>query len=151
MSGTESQNGSVTASAPGNNSLPHSNGVQAVKSSVLSSLTTSTTTARAATNSSFLYSSNSLLGNRMATSNSTTENKARAPTQPPMPKYTSSFNSGTNGTGSAIDRLAKERDMGGSYRLASLERLAHKQRLFDGDKTNGDANSVRTVFRLCMV
>lgn len=109
----------------------------------------------ATTNSSFLYSSNSLLsGSAAAAARDKTAAAAaaaaaaatRQPVPPPtLPKYTSSFNAGSNGTSSAGERLSKDRDGGGSYRLASLDRLALRQRILDGEsnKANGDVNSVR--------
>lgn len=82
------------------------------------------------TNSSFLYSSNSLINRE----------KTRQAPPPTLPKYTSSFNAGSNGT---TERLNRDRDPGGSYRLASLDRLALRQRLLEGEKPNGDAAMVR--------
>ncbi|XP_047347148.1 septin-7-like isoform X5 [Vespa velutina] len=81
-------------------------------------------------NSSFLYSSNSMLN----------RDKPRQVPPPTLPKYTSSFNAGSNGSGAA-ERLSRDREAGGSYRLASLERLALRQRILDGEKANGDATS----------
>ena len=123
---TENQNGTATG-------LAQANGLKTSLSSLTSSTTSITSnTSRSTTNSSFLYSSNSLLGSRV--------DKPRQPPPPTLPKYTSSFNAGTNGT---ADRLSKDRETGGSYRLASLDRLAMRQRILDGDKPNGDANSVK--------
>ncbi|XP_014608148.1 PREDICTED: septin-7 isoform X3 [Polistes canadensis] len=83
-------------------------------------------------NSSFLYSSNSMLNRE----------KPRQVPPPTLPKYTSSFNAGSNGSGAA-ERLSRDREAGGSYRLASLERLALRQRILDGEKANGDATSIQ--------
>ncbi|XP_035736245.1 septin-7-like isoform X2 [Vespa mandarinia] len=83
-------------------------------------------------NSSFLYSSNSMLN----------RDKPRQVPPPTLPKYTSSFNAGSNGSGAA-ERLSRDREAGGSYRLASLERLALRQRILDGEKANGDATSIQ--------
>ncbi|KAI4502083.1 hypothetical protein M0802_002765 [Mischocyttarus mexicanus] len=83
-------------------------------------------------NSSFLYSSNSMLNRE----------KPRQVPPPTLPKYTSSFNAGSNGSGAA-ERLSRDREAGGSYRLASLERLALRQRILDGDKANGDATLIQ--------
>ena len=107
------------------------NGLKTTLSSVSTTSTMpaiSTTGRTSSNNSSFLYSSNSML-NR--------DKMRQAP--PTLPKYTSSFNAGSNGT---ADRLTRDRD-GGSYRLASLDRLALRQRVLDGEKPNGDVNSVR--------
>ncbi|XP_051176260.1 septin-7 isoform X2 [Leptopilina boulardi] len=117
---------------------PQSNGL---KSSLSSSLSTNSTTiptisssGRTSTNnSSFLYSSNSMIN----------RDKMRQAPPPTLPKYTSSFNAGSNGT-SATDRLTRERDVGGSYRLASLDRLALRQRVLDGEKPNGDVNPIQS-------
>ncbi|XP_031785721.1 septin-7 isoform X3 [Nasonia vitripennis] len=116
-----------------------------LKTSALSGLSSS---ARSTTNSSFLYSSNSLLsGSRSAAAAAVDKTGATRQAPPPtLPKYTSSFNAGSNGTASAADRLSKDREGGGSYRLASLDRLALRQRILDGEnnKPNGDANSIQT-------
>lgn len=82
-------------------------------------------------NSSFLYSSSTMLSRE----------KARQVPPPTLPKYTSSFNAGSNGGGTA-ERLGRDREAGGSYRLASLDRLALRQRILDGEKPNGEPNSV---------
>ncbi|KAK2586160.1 hypothetical protein KPH14_001427 [Odynerus spinipes] len=82
--------------------------------------------------SSFLYSSNSMLNRE----------KPRQVPPPTLPKYTSSFNAGSNGSGAA-ERLSRDREAGGSYRLASLDRLALRQRILDGEKANGDATSIQ--------
>ena len=68
--------------------------------------------------------------------------KPRQVPPPTLPKYTSSFNAGWNGSGTT-ERLSRDREVGGSYRLASLDRLALRQRILDGEKTNGDTTSVR--------
>jgi septin 7 len=67
--------------------------------------------------------------------------KVRQVPPPTLPKYTSSFNAGSNGGGTA-ERLSRDREAGGSYRLASLDRLALRQRILDGEKPNGEPNSV---------
>ncbi|XP_046418542.1 septin-7-like isoform X1 [Neodiprion fabricii] len=120
----ENQNGTATA-------VPlQTNGI---KSSITSISTTSSSVASVGgrtipNNSSYLYSTSSVL-NR--------EKTRQAP--PTLPKYTSSFNAGTNGN---AERLARERESGGSYRLASLDRLALRQRILEGEgKPNGDAAS----------
>ena len=144
MSSTENHNGAAH----------HANGIKSasmVSSLSGSSTTTSSSSAVAATmaastgligvrssatlptNSSFLYSTTNAGVNR---------EKPRQAPPPTLPKYTSSFNAGSNGT---AERFNRERDGGGSYRLASLDRLALRQRILDGEKANGggDANSVR--------
>lgn len=65
---------------------------------------------------------------------------------PTLPKYTSSFNAGSNGggVGTAAERLSRDREAGGSYRLASLDRLALRQRILDGEKANGEPISIQT-------
>ena len=118
-----------------NGSVAQSNGT--IKTSISSSTctTVSSTSSRSiANNSSFLYSSNSMLNRE----------KARQVPPPTLPKYTSSFNAGTNGT---LDKLNRDRETGGSYRLPSLDRLAMRQRIMDTDKPNGEATSVRTRVR----
>lgn len=78
--------------------------------------------------------------------------KARQVPPPTLPKYTSSFNAGSNGGGGGgggiggigtAERLSRDREAGGSYRLASLDRLALRQRILDGEKANGEPISVR--------
>ena len=117
-----------------NGVAPQSNGLKNPLSSIStpSAMPAISTTGRTSSNnSSFLYSSNSLLS----------RDKMRQAPPPTLPKYTSSFNSGSNGT---TDRLTRDRDVGGSYRLASLDRLALRQRVLqDGEKPNGDTSSVR--------
>ncbi|KAL7306511.1 hypothetical protein TKK_0001210 [Trichogramma kaykai] len=141
---------STTAQLNGTSASAASSNTNGLKAPTLSSFSSSASSTRTTTNSSFLYSGNSLLGSAatagIGASSRTEKITARQAPPPTLPKYTSSFNAGSNGTGSAIDRLAKEREAGaGSYRLSSLDRLAMRQRNFDGDasKTNGDANSVR--------
>ncbi|XP_034942977.1 septin-7 isoform X2 [Chelonus insularis] len=120
-----------------NGSTPHANG--SIKSAIGGSLTSSVpitasiTTARTTSNNtSFLYSSNSTLNRE----------KSRQAPPPTLPKYTSSFNAGTNGN---TDRLVRDRETGSSYRLASLDRLALRQRILDSEKANGEiANSMQT-------
>ncbi|XP_057324720.1 septin-7 isoform X2 [Microplitis mediator] len=123
-----------------NGSTPHANGsVKTAIGNSLSSVTAAqasitqprTLSSSTTNNTSFLYSNNSTL-NR--------EKSRQAP--PTLPKYTSSFNAGTNGN---ADRLTRDRETGSSYRLASLDRLAVRQRILDGEKANGDiANSMQT-------
>ncbi|XP_067204015.1 septin-7 isoform X4 [Linepithema humile] len=84
-------------------------------------------------NSSFLYSSSTMLSRE----------KARQVPPPTLPKYTSSFNAGSNGGGGTAERLGRDREAGGSYRLASLDRLALRQRILDGEKPNGEPNSIQ--------
>ncbi|XP_011309796.1 septin-7 isoform X3 [Fopius arisanus] len=100
-------------------------------SSLLSSSSSSTRTLP--NNASFLYSSNSSIN----------RDKPRQVPPPTLPKYTSSFNTGTNGN---AERLTRDREIGGSYRLASLDRLALRHRILDGgEKQNGDTgNSMQT-------
>lgn len=112
---TENQNGSAGA---------QSNGIK-------TSIGVSSSARTASNNSSFLYSSNSVLNRE----------KPRQVPPPTLPKYTSSFNAGSNGSGTA-ERLNRDREVGGSYRLASLDRLALRQRILDGEKANGDTTSV---------
>ncbi|XP_014220814.1 septin-7 isoform X1 [Trichogramma pretiosum] len=142
---------STTAQLNGTSASAASSNTNGLKAPTLSSFSSSASSTRTTTNSSFLYSGNSLLGSAatagIGASSRTEKITARQAPPPTLPKYTSSFNAGSNGTGSAIDRLAKEREAGaGSYRLSSLDRLAMRQRNFDGDasKTNGDANSLQT-------
>ncbi|EZA55852.1 septin-7 isoform X2 [Ooceraea biroi] len=85
-------------------------------------------------NTSFLYSSSSAMLNR---------EKARQVPPPTLPKYTSSFNAGSNGGGGTAERLGRDREAGGSYRLASLDRLALRQRILDGEKANGEPISIQ--------
>lgn len=112
---TENQNGSAGT---------QSNGIKA-------SIGVTSTTRTVANNSSFLYSNNSMLN----------RDKPRQVPPPTLPKYTSSFNAGSNGSGTT-ERLNRDRDVGGSYRLTSLDRLALRQRILDGEKANGDTTSV---------
>ncbi|KAH0539569.1 septin-7 isoform X4 [Cotesia glomerata] len=127
-----------------NGSTPHANG--SVKTAIGSSLSSVSASQASMTqprtlsssitsnNTSFLYSSNSTLNRE----------KSRQAPPPTLPKYTSSFNAGTNGNATA-DRLTRDRETGSSYRLASLDRLAVRQRILDGEKPNGDiANSMQT-------
>ncbi|XP_076284446.1 septin 7-like protein pnut isoform X5 [Lasioglossum baleicum] len=113
---TENQNGSAGT---------QSNGIKAT-------IGVSSTARSTSNNSSFLYSSNSMLNRE----------KPRQVPPPTLPKYTSSFNAGSNGSGTT-ERLNRDRDVGGSYRLASLERLALRQRILDGEKANGDTTSIQ--------
>lgn len=80
--------------------------------------------------SSYAYTSSTGLLNR------STEKPSPPPT---LPKYTSSFNAGSS--------LTRDRDkdgLGGSYRLASIDRLAIRQRYIDQStgNTNGNVNQV---------
>ncbi|KAG7204045.1 hypothetical protein KM043_001904 [Ampulex compressa] len=115
---TENQNGSAGSQSNG------------IKSSIVGGVTSAPRTVP--NNSSFLYSSNSMLNRE----------KPRQVPPPTLPKYTSSFNAGSNGSGAA-ERLSRDREAGGSYRLASLDRLALRQRILDGDKANGDTTSIQ--------
>lgn len=128
---TAHTNGGVKPAAIGSN---NSGNISSGGSITTTAITSSTRTI-SSNNTSFLYSSNSTLN----------RDKPRQAPPPTLPKYTASFNAGTNGTS---ERLAREREAGGSYRLASLDRLALRQRILDGEKTNGDiANSVRRLMR----
>lgn len=136
MSTTENQNGTAGGA--------QSNGIKTLSSSSSSSSTASSTTSSGVSPSSgsrvglpnnsnsFLYSSSTMLSRE----------KARQVPPPTLPKYTSSFNAGSNGGGGTADRLTREREAGGSYRLASLDRLALRQRILDGEKANGEPISV---------
>lgn len=140
MSATENQNGTAGGA--------QSNGIKALSSSSSSSSTASSTTSSGVSpssggrvglpnnsNSSFLYSSSTMLSRE----------KARQVPPPTLPKYTSSFNAGSNGGGGGggtAERLSRDREAGGSYRLASLDRLALRQRILDGEKANGESISV---------
>lgn len=143
MSTTENQNGTASGA--------QSNGIKTLSSSSSTSSTASSTTSSGVSpssggrvglpnnsNSSFLYSSSTILSRE----------KARQVPPPTLPKYTSSFNAGSNGGGTA-DRLTRDREAGGSYRLASLDRLALRQRILDGEKANGEPISVR--LRVAMI
>lgn len=135
MSATENQNGTAGGT--------QSNGIKTLSSSSSSSSTASSTTSGVSpssggrvglpnnSNSSFLYSSSTMLNRE----------KTRQVPPPTLPKYTSSFNAGSNG-GSTTERLSRDREAGGSYRLASLDRLALRQRILDGEKANGEPISV---------
>ncbi|KAK0181715.1 hypothetical protein PV327_003976 [Microctonus hyperodae] len=130
---TENHNGSTAHTNGGVKPAIGSNtsGNISSGSSITTTSITSSTRTISSNNTSFLYSSNSTLN----------RDKPRQAPPPTLPKYTSSFNAGTNGTS---ERLAREREAGGSYRLASLDRLALRQRILDGEKTNGDiANSIQ--------
>lgn len=129
---TENQNGSLGSSSV------QSNGIKSPSSSssTSSSVSSSGRAALSSNNSSFLYSSSTMLSRE----------KARQVPPPTLPKYTSSFNAGSNGGsgggiiggGTAAERLSRDRETGGSYRLASLDRLALRQRILDGEKANGE-------------
>lgn len=118
-----------------------SNGIKSSSSSSASSVASSGVspsgrTAGLQNNTSFLYSSSTMLNRE----------KARQVPPPTLPKYTSSFNAGSNGGagtgGGTAERLSRDREAGGSYRLASLDRLALRQRILDGEKANGESISV---------
>ncbi|XP_068982171.1 septin-7 isoform X3 [Bombus flavifrons] len=113
---TENQNGSAGT---------QSNGIK-------TTIGWSSTTRTVSNNSSFLHTSNSMLN----------RDKPRQVPPPTLPKYTSSFNAGWNGSGTT-ERLSRDREVGGSYRLASLDRLALRQRILDGEKSNGDTTSIQ--------
>lgn len=87
---------------------------------------------------SYLYTSSAGLLNRNS------ENK---PTPPPtLPKYTSSFNAG-GGVPTSAGGLNRDRDkdsIGGSYRLASLDRLAVRQKFLDQSSTSNGTGSPQT-------
>ncbi|KAK9293979.1 hypothetical protein QLX08_011272 [Tetragonisca angustula] len=112
---TENQNGSAGTQSNG------------IKTTIGWSSSTRTVT----NNSSFLHTSNSMLN----------RDKPRQVPPPTLPKYTSSFNAGWNGSSGTAERLSRDREVGGSYRLASLDRLALRQRILDGEKPNGDTTS----------
>ncbi|XP_039314583.1 septin-7 isoform X3 [Solenopsis invicta] len=141
MSTTENQNGTAGGA--------QSNGIKTLSSSSSTSSTASSTTSSGVSpstgvgrvglpnnsNSSFLYSSSTMLSRE----------KTRQVPPPTLPKYTSSFNAGSNGGGGGTaERLGRDREAGGSYRLASLDRLALRQRILDGEKANGDPISIQT-------
>ncbi|XP_014210307.1 septin-7 isoform X3 [Copidosoma floridanum] len=145
----QQQNGTATQQLLQQQQQQQSNGHKsavASGASLASVNPSSLTSTRATTNSSFLYSSNSLLASTRMDKGSATA-AMRQPPPPTLPKYTSSFNAGSNGTAgaTAVERLGKDREGGGSYRLASLDRLALRQRILDGDaKLNGDVNSLQS-------
>ncbi|KAG5334974.1 PNUT protein, partial [Acromyrmex charruanus] len=135
MSTTENQNGTAGGA--------QSNGIKPLSSSSSSSSTASSGVSPSSggrvglpnnSNSSFLYSSSAMLSRE----------KARQVPPPTLPKYTSSFNAGSNNGGGTAERLTRERETGGSYRLASLDRLALRQRILDGEKANGEPISIQT-------
>jgi len=143
MSTTENQNGTAAGA--------QSNGIKTLSSSSSTSSTASSTTSSGVSpssggrvslsnnsNSSFLYSSSTMLSRE----------KTRQVPPPTLPKYTSSFNAGSNGGGGGTaERLTRDREAGGSYRLASLDRLALRQRILDGEKANGEPISVSETTR----
>ncbi|XP_011064706.1 PREDICTED: septin-7 isoform X2 [Acromyrmex echinatior] len=135
MSTTENQNGTAGGA--------QSNGIKPLSSSSSSSSTASSGVSPSSggrvglpnnSNSSFLYSSSTMLSRE----------KVRQVPPPTLPKYTSSFNAGSNNGGGTTERLTRERETGGSYRLASLDRLALRQRILDGEKANGEPISIQT-------
>ncbi|XP_011264538.2 septin-7 isoform X2 [Camponotus floridanus] len=137
MSATENQNGTAGGA--------QSNGIKTPSASSSSSTASSTASSGISpsggrglpnnSNSSFLYSNSTMLSRE----------KARQVPPPTLPKYTSSFNAGSNGggVGTAAERLSRDREAGGSYRLASMDRLAMRQRLLDGEKANGEPISIQ--------
>ncbi|KAL6256334.1 hypothetical protein P5V15_012451 [Pogonomyrmex californicus] len=144
MSTTENQNGTAGGTA-------QSNGIKTLSSSTSSSSSTVSSGVSPSSggrvglsnnsNSSFLYSSSTMLSRE----------KARQVPPPTLPKYTSSFNAGSNGGGGGggggggtTERLSRDREAGGSYRLASMDRLALRQRILDGEKANGEPISIQT-------
>ncbi|XP_026470581.1 septin-7 isoform X2 [Ctenocephalides felis] len=89
---------------------------------------------------SYLYTSSStLLGARSATGPAVTADKPSVrPVPPPtLPKYTNSFNAG------GVRDRDRDGGIGGSYRLASLDRLAMRQRLIEQTANNGTANGLQ--------
>lgn len=72
--------------------------------------------------SSYMYTSSTGLLNR---------NPEKPSPPPTLPKYTSSFNAG-----SALNRDRDKDSIGGSYRLAGIDRLALRQRYIDQSTTN---------------
>lgn len=74
--------------------------------------------------SSYMYTSSAGLLNRNP------ENKPAPP--PTLPKYTSSFNAGSGG----LNRDRDKDSIGGSYRLASMDRIALRQKFMDPNNTN---------------
>lgn len=81
--------------------------------------------------SSYMYTSSSGLLNR------NTEKPSPPPT---LPKYTSSFNAG-----STLNRDRDKDNIGGSYRLASIDRLALRQRYIDQATTSPTMNTNGTT------
>lgn len=121
----------------GKMSTENQNGSAGTQSNGIKSSIGVTSTRTASNNSSFLYSSTSMLNRE----------KPRQVPPPTLPKYTSSFNAGSNGSGTT-ERLNRDREVGGSYRLASLDRLALRQRILDGEKANGDTTSVSKIISI---
>ncbi|XP_066584989.1 septin-7 isoform X3 [Prorops nasuta] len=108
MSSENNQNGSAGI---------QSNGVKPLIAGGVSSASRST-----ANNSSFLYSGISALN----------RDKPRQMPPPTLPKYTSSFNAGSNGS-NPTERLTRD-----------IDRLAFRQRIRDSEKPNGDNTSIQT-------
>lgn len=86
--------------------------------------------------SSYLYTSSAGLLNRNA------ENKPAPP--PTLPKYTSSFNAGGGGGGGGFRDRDKD-NIGGSYRLSSLDRLGLRQKYLDQSTTSPITTTTTTV------
>ncbi|XP_036151425.1 septin-7 isoform X3 [Monomorium pharaonis] len=140
MSTTENQQQNGTAGGAQSNGIKTLSSSSSSSSSAASSTTSGVSPSSAGrvglpnnSNSSFLYSSSTMLSRE----------KTRQVPPPTLPKYTSSFNAGSNGGGTA-ERLTRDREAGGSYRLASLDRLALRQRILDGEKANGEPISIQT-------
>lgn len=136
MSTTENQNGTAGGAQSNGIKTPSSSSSSTASSTASSGISPSGAGRGLSnnSNSSFLYSSSTMLSRE----------KARQVPPPTLPKYTSSFNAGSNGggVGTAAERLSRDRETGGSYRLASLDRLALRQRILDGEKANGEPISV---------
>ncbi|XP_014477663.1 PREDICTED: septin-7 isoform X4 [Dinoponera quadriceps] len=135
MSTENQQNGTVGGAQ--SNGIKSSSSSSSASSVASSGVSPSGRTAGLQNNSSFLYSSSTMLNRE----------KARQVPPPTLPKYTSSFNAGSNGGagggGGTAERLSRDREAGGSYRLASLDRLALRQRILDGEKANGESISIQ--------
>jgi len=143
MSTTESQNGAATGAQSNGIKTASSSSASTPSSTASSGISPSggrgvTNSTGSGGNASFLYSSSSAMLNR--------EKLPRQVPPPTLPKYTSSFNAGSNGGGTG-ERIGRDREAGGSYRLASLDRLALRQRILDGEKANGEPISVRDPHR----
>ncbi|KMQ98028.1 protein peanut-like protein [Lasius niger] len=138
MSTTENQNGTAGGAQSNGIKTPSSSSSSTASSTASSGISPSGAGRGLSnnSNSSFLYSSSTMLSRE----------KARQVPPPTLPKYTSSFNAGSNGggVGTAAERLSRDRETGGSYRLASLDRLALRQRILDGEKANGEPISIQT-------
>ncbi|XP_025158888.1 septin-7 isoform X5 [Harpegnathos saltator] len=141
---TENQQQNGTAGGAQSNGIKSSSSSSSASSVASSGVSPSGRNAVLQNNSSFLYSSSTMLNRE----------KARQVPPPTLPKYTSSFNAGSNGGGAGTggtggggggtsERLTRDREAGGSYRLASLDRLALRQRILDGEKANGESISIQ--------